>query len=367
MAGGHTNTHTRYMSTSFRWGDEQENEHEDRFFALREKQVDEWDGVVTEMLFDVSVKGVSIAVANAIRKSVMSMVVSVAIDPDSVAISKNESNTHNEQLVHRLSLLPLHVDDPSALVKTSVSMKLSVRNDHVSVPRLVTSKYIQCYWTDPLPGKNDDDTRIKGIVRANPVTGKFMPILVLEPGEGVDLTCGVTTTCASKGGAAFQNFLCSYGLKELDENMISMRVEGYICRDVGDAVVDAMYALRNTCHAMFDDARIRHHEEDDHMFLIDMGVKADIVTCNLLQSFIINDSIDNDLCFVGVHKPHPLQDGIRFVVAVRQGTTVSCEDVRSIMTKHASLLSTFINELAQEFTRFVRRSRLAKRKTPHTQ
>jgi hypothetical protein len=360
----------RHVQPKISWADDVEDDREERFFSLRERSVEAWDGVVVAMDFDMSINGVTIALANALRKSIMSMVKNTAIDAASVVVEKNESNMHNEQLVHRLSMVPLHVSDPSTLVKTAFTIELASRNDHVSVSRLVTSKSLKFSWADPLVGETslrDAD----GIVRPNPVTGKFMPLLVLEPGgHEVKLTCGVTTMSASEGGAAFQNHLCSYGVDN-DRGMIEMHVEGYVCRDVADVVVEAMHALRASCQAMFDNARIKHHEEDDHMFVIDLMGHANVITCNLLQSFILQDSTrlleETNLCFVGVHKPHPLQEGVRFVVAVRKGTTASCEDVRGIMTRYGSLLSMVLKDLVEEFTEFVRLSRLSRHKTQRKQ
>jgi hypothetical protein len=359
--------------TSFCWADQIVGRDEERFFDLKERVVDDWGGVATTIEFGMSVEGVSVPVANAVRKAVMSMVHTTAIDTETVVIHCNTSGVHNEQITHRLSLIPLHVEAPRATSKISCKISLDATNEarEGMSERMVTSRDLIVEWTDPTPGGgNVTHAPQCAIVRPSPVSGKYMPLVALGPMQSIRLECGITTDCALRGGGAFQNQLCSYGV-DGDSGMIRMRVEGYVSRDASELFVEAVESLRESCGALLDEARVVHHPDDQHMFTVDMENDVNVIVANMLQSFILQNRDgklgDRGICFVGVNKMHPLQSSVRMVLAFRKDVDMlSCHDVLDTLAAYCVGLSAFLKDLVDEFKSFVARSRLARRKTQHT-
>lgn len=356
--------HTRTKMASD-WADAEGIEPE-RFSSLKECPSG------TTMEFKISMD-VTIAVANALRKSILGMVSSAAIDPRSVVVKVNTSDMHNEQLVHRLSMVPLHVSNPSSFITTACQVSLNAKNDAriQSSKKLITTENLDIVWTDPTlsegEGRQTDTTRM---VRPSPLSGEFIPLVVLRVGQEVELEGRVVVSTPIVDGAAFQNYLCSYGI-DSDQQWICMRIESFIARDICEVVQEGINALRDACLCILDGVRIDRHADDERMFCLTLNSKADMTVCHLLQSFILQDDMDvlkdNGITFVGVHKPHPLRDTINFMVGIKSSCNVSCDEMQSTIAQYITALSMFLKQLGEEFNTFVFRCRLWRRNKTYMQ
>jgi DNA-directed RNA polymerase subunit L len=134
-------------------------------------------------------KGLDVATANAIRRTVLADIPNVAIafsvdgsgqpDEDDVKILKNVSSLHNEFLAHRISLLPvcLTEDEISDFKPESMRFEIHAKNTG-RTPLLVTTADVVGYDSKAqVLGRE----RMKQIFPPNPMTGDFVLITKLKP------------------------------------------------------------------------------------------------------------------------------------------------------------------------------------------
>lgn len=162
------------------------------------------------------VNGVNVAVVNALRRCIVSHVPTVAFDYNpachpqqlpqcGILIRANTSPIHNEMLGHRLSLVPICLDEKqmAAFVEDPMmyTFALRVQNDSPDV-KLVTTKDINVYDKSgtPVPSSVRD-----GLFPACKVTGDHVILTKLNPGLQQDDGGKVELECVASVGTEYKH------------------------------------------------------------------------------------------------------------------------------------------------------------------
>ena len=139
-----------------------------------------WDKKRTNIKFDMA--NIHYSMANAIRRIMIAEVPTIAFrdkphSASTINIKINHTPHNNEQLAHRIALVPLHITHPDKFRIDDYLFILDVVNDSSNV-RYITS---QDFKIKHIPsGKLLDDKDVKKIFPADPITGDYSIISVLK-------------------------------------------------------------------------------------------------------------------------------------------------------------------------------------------
>uniref|UniRef100_A0A6C0B3C6 DNA-directed RNA polymerase RpoA/D/Rpb3-type domain-containing protein n=1 Tax=viral metagenome TaxID=1070528 RepID=A0A6C0B3C6_9ZZZZ len=111
--------------------------------STQQEGFDVSDTYVHKTLF--SVKNISVAFANSIRRSLSTLCPTITFNSENIRVIENTSALHNEFIIHRLELLPIFSDDALTAdcfkLKTVYDVKLSERKwefvDPTKIPKFI--------------------------------------------------------------------------------------------------------------------------------------------------------------------------------------------------------------------------------------
>ncbi|OQX22389.1 MAG: hypothetical protein BWK75_00875 [Candidatus Altiarchaeales archaeon A3] len=160
-----------------------------------------------------TIKGINIAMANAIRRAIITNVPIAAIEK--VTIDKNSSALADEILAHRLGLIPLKTD--LNFVDTTLLLEVECNN----------SNELKTVYTSDLKSSNPDIVPVYDNI----------PIVKLSKGQEIKLEC---TLQLGKGRehAKWQGGLASYEADENENDKFNFFIESYGQMDA-DGLINA--------------------------------------------------------------------------------------------------------------------------------
>ena len=142
---------------------------------------DKWDKDKNHVTF--TLKNVHYSLANAIRRCAISDVETIGFRSEpskysSVKISRNDTILNNQQISHRIAMVPVNVGNLSRFdvddyefildeVNTTNSVKV-VTTQHFKVRRISTNKFLS-------------ETEVKQLLPPSTLSGDYIPIVKLEP------------------------------------------------------------------------------------------------------------------------------------------------------------------------------------------
>ena len=322
---------------------------------------------------------------NALRRVILAEVPYIATYRDEtrgaavaggIVVSKNTGRLHNDALVDRIALVPIHVSrkEVEQFVPGSVTVELRVKNDG-NLPTDVTSRDLAAR----LFGRPHPNART--CFPPDPVTGEWPLITRLYPGEEIDVVATLQKGVASTH-AAFAVAAVSVAF-DLDDAAYEM-ARGAI---VADAALDDEARARALNHcdhitrkrlvARRDDGEPRAHTLDvESQCGLEPGEIVSMAMDVLVKKFttgsivfesapaaagdgahavaiVVHDqghtfgSVLQDVCMrdrpalglrsIGYYETHPLENRIVVRVDVQQeGANVNAEDVFARMRAHCA-------------------------------
>ena len=123
------------------------------------------------------------SVANAVRRVILSEVPTVGFQTEnyessSLRVIKNTSSLHNEFLLHRISLIPIHIQDPSSFNKEHYEFELNVKNESIQAKNITTKDFVV---TNLIENKVEPTEKF---FPKNSITGDHILITRLKPNLG---------------------------------------------------------------------------------------------------------------------------------------------------------------------------------------
>lgn len=142
---------------------------------------------INKNLMKITLQNVHYSVANSIRRAIMSMVSTVGFralpyDKATINIEKNDSDLNNEIIKHRVSMIPVFVDDDFDLddhefiideTNNSNIIKM-VDSSNFKIRKISTNTFLS-------------DKEVKQILPPDELTGDYIPIVKLKPKYYTDL------------------------------------------------------------------------------------------------------------------------------------------------------------------------------------
>lgn len=170
----------------------------------------------TELYF--TLQNVEISFANAIRRSILSMipVVGLKTEPyevNEMIIHKNTTRLNNEIMKHRLSCVPIHLYPDDDISRYLVTMH--VKNDSDNIVDITTEDLL---IKDIKTDKYVTEEERNRIFPANPITKEYILLTKLYPRvhltsemEELHLECPMKICYAHESGVYNATSTCSYG------------------------------------------------------------------------------------------------------------------------------------------------------------
>ena len=155
------------------------------------------DVVQEKGLLQFTLSGVNVSFANAIRRTILSDIPLVVFrtfphNENKCTIVRNNTKLNNEIIKHRLSCIPIHIDNPLDFNLDMYVMELDVQNDKDEII-LVTSKDFKI--KDIVTNKYLPDSERDKIFPCDPITQGYIELVRLKPlsshdnnGEAIQLS-----------------------------------------------------------------------------------------------------------------------------------------------------------------------------------
>jgi len=144
-----------------------------------------WDKEKEHMT--ITMQNVHYSIANSIRRSIMSMVNTIGFralpyEQATIIVEKNDTYLNNEIIKHRISMIPVYVEDDFELddyefiideVNNTNLIQL-ITTENFKIKRISTNSFLS-------------EKDVRSILPADPNTGEFIPIVKLKPKYYTDL------------------------------------------------------------------------------------------------------------------------------------------------------------------------------------
>lgn len=174
-------------------------------------------------LYKFTVSNCNVSVVNAIRRTILTDIDTVVIDPENINIIKNTTQFNNEILKQRLACIPVHIKDLSKSID-NLSLEINVHNGEDYIKNVTTEDFIlkDSVQNTALKKENRDIVFPK-----NSITGDYILFSRLKPkitneidGEILHIQATFKIATAAENGSYNVVSTCGYG-NTLDQGKIA--------------------------------------------------------------------------------------------------------------------------------------------------
>ena len=91
-------------------------------------------------IYRFTLKGLDTSIANSIRRTILNDIPTLVFDPANIRIETNTSRLHNEIMKHRLSCIPIHMNEPDTLLD-KYQLVVDVKNETEDILYVTTEDF----------------------------------------------------------------------------------------------------------------------------------------------------------------------------------------------------------------------------------
>ena len=198
-------------------------------------------------IFRFTLSNVNVSIANAIRRTVLSNVPTVAFKTtpykeSDAQVFINTTNLNNEILCGRISAIPIYIHPERTEDIENYIMEIDVKNVTKTTINVTTQ---DCKIKDKRSGKYLDEHVVREIFPPNPITQDYILLVKLRPkisqtlvGSHIKLSCNFSVQTSSTSGSFVVASICSYR-NTLDETKIKFEYEN-VRKNVEDINKDGL-------------------------------------------------------------------------------------------------------------------------------
>lgn len=307
------------------------------------------------------IHNMDLSIVNGIRRVILSEIPTLGFMGEkdvSIVIEKNNGPLHNEFLIQRIGMIPIHFteEEIDGFVENEWEFELNVQNSNPSILNVTTHDF---------KGKrNGVDLTPKEIHRLfppNSVTKRPILITRLRQGEELAFKALVVQSTASEHASFSPVSLCSFfyvqdDAKNKDVKDILQRERNYLRNEYNEATVlqfsiepetglsahylvaKALEILRSKCETVdreintsgSEKVTLRPFEEIPNTYDLHIAYETDTFG-NLFQSLIYSEYIRNPkkildqkytMSYVGYYAPHPLDPTIVIRITLQNDDSI---------------------------------------------
>lgn len=180
----------------------------------------------TDNLLQFRITEIDKSMANAIRRTLIGNIPIVVCKTKDCIITKNTTRFNNEIIKHRLSCIPIYMENPHMSSSLVHETELSKVPFTIEISKINATSEMVYITTADFTVKHGDDYLSKAEVHAmfppNNITGDFIEFLRLRPkfGDAVEelvITCILSIGMGSESGAFNSVGTCAYGCTHDEE------------------------------------------------------------------------------------------------------------------------------------------------------
>lgn len=331
-----------------------------------------------------------LAIVNAIRRAMLSDIPAIGFVGEgepTIEVKTNTGPLHNEILVHRVGMVPLHLpeEDTEGFQEDEYEFALSVENR-----RDITLNVTTHDFTGVRNGKALSEKELKSIFPANRVSGDPILITRLRPGEALSLTARPIKATAKHHASFSPISMCSFHF--LPDPVEAEKAKGVLEKqraylrnayneptaiefafeiENGGAMKEldaARYLFSKAMDSILQRLDKAIHHDDDHVVCkeIENGFEftfenEDDTLGNLLQSLMFNRHVregqpyqDVKLSYVGYMCPHPLDPTMVLKVMFEDKTLKrDTAFAWALLMDNCSWISSTLTAMSNEWARFI--------------
>lgn len=215
-----------------------------------------------ELFFTLN--NVDASYANALRRTILSDIKTVSIDPDDIIIHQNNTKMHNEIIKHRISCIPIFLKSINDINR--YKLILDVNNETNNIID-ITTEDISIYDSKIeqfLPKEN-----VKTILPPNYITNDYILLLRVYPkinnasnNEKIHLECKLSYKSASENGVFNVVSTCSYAftIDPVKQNTEWLKYQKQLSSDANNTLEKKNWYLHEGK---------RHFKKDSFDFIIE--------------------------------------------------------------------------------------------------
>lgn len=343
--------------------------------------------------YEFDIQNVDLSVINGIRRTILADIPILGFMGEgadiSITIHKNSGPLHNEIMLHRIGMIPLHLSEENIenFVEDSLEFTLTSKNKDVALLN-VTTKDLE----GKLNGVKLTERELRNIFPANAVTKDYVLITRLRQGEELNFSAKVVKKTA-KDHAAFSTVsLCAFNYNEdlsktTEMTNILEKERTYLKNTFGDPtsihfaiepetglspkyivskaikiLIEKLKTVRNELDKLSDSTllSIVANTKIDDTFDLNINNEDDTLG-NLFQSIIYNHfirtnaSVLNDkytMSYVGYYAPHPLDKKIVIRMTLK-GDDVEEKDYIAVLKECLGIIENTLNDVFDDWMIFM--------------
>lgn len=259
---------------------------------------------------EFTLSDVNVSIANALRRIILSDIPMVVFrvspnDKNKCTITSNTCGLNNEIVKHRLSCIPIHINDIDNFPLDKYVMELNIQNNSDTSIVVTTKDFVV---KEIASNKSLSEPEIQEIFPPNSMTGDYIDFVRLGPkpadeiqGKSIKLTCGFDIGTAKEDGAYNTVSTCSYGYT-IDTNAqeAKLQIIKQQLKDAGKKEDVINYEIANW--KLLDGKRITKKDSFDfkiqtigvytNIQLLTMACQIMIDKLNLLINTIEEDNLE---------------------------------------------------------------------------
>jgi DNA-directed RNA polymerase alpha subunit len=168
----------------------------------------------TKNTYKFTISDTNVSVVNALRRTILTDIDTVVIDPNNINIVKNDTQFNNEILRQRLACIPVHIKDLSKDIN-NLMLEIHVHNDEDHIKEITTEDFV---LKDATQNKELKKENRDTIFPKNQKTGDYILFARVKPkianeldGETIHIQATFKVACAKDNGAYNIVSSCGYG------------------------------------------------------------------------------------------------------------------------------------------------------------
>lgn len=294
--------------------------------------------------------------------------------PPSIQVLQNNTPLHNEFMLHRFGLIPIHLkeNDVDDFNEEDYVFELNVHNDGNSMINVTTKDFTVLHHGKPL--------QAQAIFPANTVTQQHILITRLRPNEHLHIK-GTAVKSTARENASFSPVsMCtlSFGTQSPPDPTLSIldRERAFAMNEYGDPTIivfsiesecalSPSYLIKKALNIMLDKTRnIANLLSADGQVArrtnigMEFHFDEDDTVGNMFQSemhdYYVREkhltSKGRTVSYVGYYPPHPLETSVVVKVCLDNHETATDEDYIEVMHDSCARMVTSLETVLQEWT-----------------
>ena len=287
--------------------------------------------------YEFDIENIDLAIINGIRRVILSDIPVLGFkgeDDPTITILKNNGPLHNEFLIHRIGMIPIHFTEEATegFTENEYDFECHVVNKDVSIENITTHDITGTRNKIPLT-----DKELKALFPTNPITNLPIVITRLRQGEELHFKATVVKSTAHQHAGFSPVSLCSFYYNEdpiqtKELNSILEKERAYLKNEYGDPV-SIHFMIESECNlspkylvskafeiviqkleSLDTNSVIELHPTMQNTCDIKITYEDDTLG-NILQSLLFNKYIREHttilnnkytVSYVGYYAPHPL-------------------------------------------------------------